>query len=65
MMEINHEEWTDLCVQVGQLQVCNKAIKGDVVWIKEKMSKNRPTWATATIITSLTALCVGLIVHQF
>jgi len=57
--EIPIEEWTDLRVKVGKLETAHKSIHSDLEFIKDKLSKNRPTWSTLVVITFLTSLSIG------
>ena len=71
-IEIDVQAWTELnkrlsTVEANQQQIMNnhlKHIKDEVSWIKERLERGyRPPWSVITILTFLSSVCVGLIVH--
>ena len=70
-IEITVEDWTDLKAQIAVLQAGLEDIKtnhldhmyAELKMIRTKMSTYRPPWSVVALLTILSSLCVGLIVH--
>jgi len=71
-VEIDVQDWSDLkerlaTVEANLEQIMNNHlvhIQEEVTWIKNRLNGSyRPPWAIVAIITFLSALSVGLLVH--
>jgi len=71
-VEIDVQDWTELNARIATVeekvdQMMNnhlKHIQDEVTWIKTRMEKGyRPPWSMVALVTILSSLCVGLIVH--
>jgi hypothetical protein len=71
-VEIPISEWTEMRERLTRLEeqmeflVTNhlKHIEQEVQWIRDRLSRGyRPPWSVVAVVTLLTSLCVGLIVH--
>jgi hypothetical protein len=69
-IEIPVDEWTEVKERMVRLETMIQNLMDnhlshcadEIKWIKEKMSKGRPSWTVSTIIALLSSTTVGLLI---